>query len=67
MSNVVQFPMTWANAMRIVAAQIGVPASTFEEWVAHARSLGETAGHKWLSDRMWQATRKKMMREDSPR
>jgi hypothetical protein len=52
--------------MRLVAVEIGVPPATFDGWLAHALTLSPGEDRKWLSDQMYKAARKKLMRGDSP-
>lgn len=55
-------PMTLTTAFRLVALDIGVPTPTFKQWVAHAQTLGEAAGRRWLIHKMSRFVRDKTMR-----
>jgi hypothetical protein len=55
-------PMTWATAYRLVANELGVSAAQFEAWVAETAEMPEAERELWLSDTMYRAARKRMMR-----
>jgi hypothetical protein len=62
MGDVVQMPMTWADAFRLVANEIGMSGEDFAHLVNEAETKPESSRADWLSDRMMLAARKNMMR-----
>jgi hypothetical protein len=66
MSNVVQLPMRWMDAYRLVGNELGLSADEIIALIDEALTHPEAEQETWLSGQLLRAARKKMMRQASP-